>query len=103
MNPTRARVYSSLACAGLGWLTAAPLPFIDYQYVGGATAGVGLMGPLLLGVLSAQLCLLGVVLATVALVRATGERRMAWAAVVVGGVPLTLFVAIGGRFLFGWW
>jgi hypothetical protein len=106
-KPTRAWVYSSLACAGLGWLIAAPLPFIDYQYIGGATAGVGIMGPFLLGVFSAQLCLLGVVLGIVALVTASGERssarRMAWSALMVGGLPLILFAAVAGRFLLGWW
>jgi hypothetical protein len=107
MKPTRAWAHSSLAFGVLGWLTAVPLPFIDYQYIGGATAGVGIMGPFLLGVLSAQLCLLGVVLAIVVLVMPSGgrssERRVAWTAVVVGGLPLTVFAAVLGRFLMGWW
>jgi hypothetical protein len=106
MKPSMVWAYSSLACAVLGWLAAAPLPFIDYQYIGGATAGVGVIGPVLLGVLSAQLCLLGVVLAIVALVSPSSDRSsgriMAWVAIVVGGLPLFLLPGVIGRFLLGW-
>ena len=68
-SPSISRVAVSFAGTILGWLGALPLLVINYQYIGGATAGVGLLGPFLLGLLSATLCLLGVIFGVVALAR----------------------------------
>jgi hypothetical protein len=52
-KPTAVWAYVGLITGVLACLTAAPLPFIDYGYIAGATAGVGLAGPFLLGLLLA--------------------------------------------------
>jgi hypothetical protein len=80
---------AGLACCSLGLLTALPLPLIDYQQIAGATVGVGLIGPFLLGLLSAALGVPGFVFGLVALAR-TDEGRFsgrgrAWAGIVLGG------------------
>ena len=80
---------------------------INDQYIAGATAGVGLLGPFLLGLLSATLCLLGVNFGVVALARIrSGERRgrgMSWSGIILGGLPLVAYVVFSGRYLLGWW
>ena len=48
-KPTAVWAYVGLVTGVIAWLTAAPLPFIDYGHIAGATAGVGLAGPFLLG------------------------------------------------------
>jgi hypothetical protein len=107
MRPLSAWAVVSLTSAILGWLTALPLLVINYQYIAGSTAGVGLLGPFLLGLLSAALCLLGIIFGVVALARIrNGERRgrgMGWAGIILGGLPLMTYVLFSGRYLLGWW
>jgi hypothetical protein len=98
---TTAWADASLACGVLGWLAAVPLPLIDYQHIGGATAGVGVLGPFLLGVLSALLGVLGLILGMVALARGSG-RGKAWAGIALAGLLLTGYAA-AARLLFAWW
>src|ERR1700692_1407798 len=104
-KPTTTWASTSLSCSILGWLAASPLPFIDYGYIAGATAGVGLIGPFLLGMLSALLGVLGLILGSVALARIRGGRfngrGKAWAGVAPGGMLLTSYVAAG--FMYRWW
>jgi hypothetical protein len=104
-KPITAWAYVSLATGMLAWLAAAPLPFIDYQQIAGATAGVGLAVPFLLGQLSALLCFLGLIFAVVALAR-TGSGRLgghgrAWAGVAINGLLLVAYAAVAGLFLVG--
>jgi hypothetical protein len=105
-KPLSAWAVASAVSAGLGFLAALPLPFIDYQQLIGGTAGVGVIGPLLLGVLSGALCLLGVIFGAIALARTrSGERRgwgTAWAGVLLGSLPLLVYLLLG-QFMWGWW
>jgi len=98
---------ASVVLVVLGWLTAVPLPLIDYGYIGGATAGVGVIGPCLLGLLSFTLGLLGAVFGVVALARTRGDevggRGIAWIGTSLGVLLVTGYVVISGRFLFGLW
>lgn len=106
-KPTTSWAFASLICSILAWLGAVPLPFIDYNYIGGATAGVGVIGPALLGLVSALLALLGLIFGLVALGRISagtlGGRGKAWTGVALAGFLLLAYVAVSGRFLFGWW
>lgn len=83
------------------------MPFIDYQNIAGATAGVGLIGPFMLGMLSALLGLVGLILGIVALARTRsgefGGRGKAWVGFVLGGVLLTAYLVMTSRLMFGWW
>jgi hypothetical protein len=106
-RPTTAWAYTALACGILGWFAAAPLPFIDYGYIAGATAGVGLIGPFLLGVLSSLLGLLALVLGIVTLARTKGGgfggRSKGWAGLALGGFLVMTYVVVAGRMGFRWW
>jgi hypothetical protein len=97
----------SLAAAFLGFVGALPLPFIDYANIGGATAGVGVIGPCLLGLLSAALCLAGVIFGVIALanIRKTASRGAvpSWVAIILGGLVLAAYVVAMGRYGFAWW
>jgi hypothetical protein len=99
--------FVSLISSILGWLSGLPLLFIDYQGLIGGTAGVGVIGPLLLGLLSATLCLLGLILGITALTRTRGgERRgrgMAWTGIGLSWLALTAYVVVSGRIFFGFW
>jgi hypothetical protein len=104
-KPTTAWAVASVVCSSLGLLGAAPLPLIDYQHIVGATAGVGVVGPFLLGLLSAALGILGFVFGLVALAR-IGEGRfsgrgLAWAGIVLGGL-LSLAYVVVVLWLSGW-
>jgi hypothetical protein len=105
-KPTTAWTHASLACSILGWLTAVPLPFIDYQAISGATAGVGLIGPCLLGMLSALLAVLALLFGLVALAQTRSGRfdgqGKAWAGIALGGMLFTIYAATA-PFLFGLW
>jgi hypothetical protein len=103
---TTAWAYSALGCSLLGWLAAAPLPLIDYNHLIGGTAGVGVIGPFLLGLLSALLCLLGIIFGIVALARTRDTtfhgRGKAWTGIALGGLLLTAYL-VAGHFLLGLW
>src|SRR5262245_35900638 len=105
-KPITAWAIVSLVSGILGWLGGLPLVVIDYNHLIGATAGVGVIGPLLLGLLSAILCLLAIIFGVIALARIRcGERRgrgISWTGIILGGLPLTAYVVLG-RYLFGWW
>lgn len=106
-SPITAWAVASLISSILGWLTGLPLAFIDYCQLIGGTAGVGVIGPLLLGLLSATLCLLGLVLGTVALTKIRGgERRgrgMVWTGVGLSSLALTAYAVIAGPNFLGFW
>ncbi len=105
-RPVTAWAVISLISTILGWLGALPLPFIDYQSIAGA-GGVGIVGPFLLGLLSATLCVLGVIFGVVALARIrNSERRgraISWAGIILGGLPLMAYVVISGPYFLGLW
>lgn len=107
MKPTTAWASASIILGILALLTAIPLPFIDYQNIAGATAGVGLIGPFLLGVVSVLLALVALILGFVALGRtSSGQfngRSKAWAGIALGGILLTAYVVVTGRIMFAWW
>ena len=96
----------SLISTILGWLGALPLPFIDYGNIAGATAGVGLIDPFLLGLLSAMLCTMGVVFGIVALGSIRSGKRsgrgISWTGIILGGLPLTAYIVFLGKDLLGW-
>jgi hypothetical protein len=104
---TSAWASASLVCGIFGLLAGIPLPFIDYQNIAGATAGVGLIGPLLLGLLSALLALIASILGFIGLVRTSsgglGGRGKAWMGTALGGLLLTVYVVVCGRTMFAWW
>jgi hypothetical protein len=100
-KPTMVWAYVGLITGVLAWLTAAPLPLIDYGYIAGATAGVGLAGPFLLGLLSMLLCSLGLVFGIVAVIMNTRRRGAAWAAVALIGLLAIAYLAVIGLFLIG--
>ena len=106
-RPITAWAVVSLISSILGWLSGLPLLFIDYNQLIGGTAGVGVIGPLLLGLLSATLCLLGLILGIVALTRTRGgERRgrgMAWTGIGLSSLALTAYVVVAGPNLLGFW
>jgi hypothetical protein len=103
---TTAWANASLVLGILGWLTAVPLAFLDYGHIIGATAGVGMIGPFLIGLVAAVLCLLGVVFGVVALARARngefGGTGKAWTGIVVGALPLLVGVVVLWPSYFGW-
>jgi hypothetical protein len=105
-KPTTAWAVACLACGVLGWLAAVPLPLIDYNQLIGATAGVGVIGPFLLGLLSGGLCLLATLFGAVALARTRrGEfsgRGGAWAGIALGASLLGAYLVLG-RFVLGLW
>jgi hypothetical protein len=105
-KPITAWALLSLVSSILGWFVGLPLVLIDYNHLIGATAGVGVLGPLLLGLLSATLCLLAIIFGVVAVARIRrGERRgrgILWAGIILGGLPLIAYVVLG-RYLLGWW
>jgi hypothetical protein len=88
----------------LGWLVGLPLPFIDYHQIIGATAGVGVIGPFLVGLLSAGLCVLGMACGIVALFRIrSGDRSgtgLSWSAIALGGSALTIYAAVVVHYMF---
>jgi hypothetical protein len=104
-KPTPAWAVTSLVVSVLGWLAAAPLPLLDYGYIIGSTAGVGMIGPFLLGLLSGTLALAGVILGAVALARTRGGgfggRGQAWAGVALGGVLLLAYGTVTALSLVG--
>jgi hypothetical protein len=106
-RPITAWAVASMISSILGWLTGLPLPFLDYNQLIGGTAGVGVIGPLLLGLLSATLCLLGLVLGIVALTKPRGgERRgrgMAWTGFGLSSLALAAYVVVAGPNLLGFW
>jgi hypothetical protein len=104
-KPTTAWAVASVVCGSLGLLGAVPLPLIDYQHLAGATAGVGVAGPFLLGLVSAALGVLGLVFGLVALAR-LGEGRfsgrgLAWSGICLGGL-LSLAYLVAVLWLSGW-
>src|SRR5262245_52022278 len=105
-KPTTAWSVASLVVSVLGWLAAVPLLFIDYNHLIGATAGVGLIGPFLLGLVSGTLALTGIILGMIALARTrSGEfvgRGTAWTGIGLSGVLLAAYV-VSSRFLLGLW
>ena len=110
MNP--ARPVSGWAIAGLiaaivGWLGTLPLLLLDYSHIAGATAGVGLIGPFLIALLSAALGVTGIICGSVAMAGIRrSERRgagMAWMGVVLGALLSAAYVGAVGRLGFGWW
>ena len=58
-DPSRLWGVVSLILSIMRWLSGLPLLFMDYDALFGGTAGVGVIGPFLLGLLSATFCLLG--------------------------------------------
>lgn len=105
-KPITAWAVVSLISSILGWLGALPLVFMDYDDLIGGTAGVGVIIPLLMGLLSATLCLLGVIFGAVALATIrSGKRRgwgISWTGIILGGFALTAYLVVG-RYLLGWW
>lgn len=105
-KPLPASAVISLASGALGWLAALPLLLFDYQRMMGATAGVGLVVPFLTGVVSATLCVSGIVSGVIALaVIGKGDRRgrvISRAGIIVSAVPLAVFASAAG-YLLGWW
>lgn len=104
-KPTTAWAYASLACCVLGLLPALPLPFIDYQQIAGATAGVGIIGPLLFGMASALLAMIGLFCGLIALAR-IGSGRFggllpAWIGVVLSGMLLLAYLVVSWLLFFG--
>jgi hypothetical protein len=102
MKPTPVWAYTSLACGILGWLAALPLPFLDYQSIAGATAGVGVIGPFLLGMWSALLGLLALILGIIGLAWTRSGRGMTWAGIALGG-SLLMAYGVAACLLSGWW
>lgn len=100
-KPTVVWAYIGLITGVLAWLTAAPLPFIDYGYIARATAGVGLAGPFLLGLLSALLCFLGLVFGIVAVITNRSRRGVAWTAVALNGLLAIAYAAVIGLLVVG--
>jgi hypothetical protein len=98
-KPTTAWSTASLVCGILGLLGAIPLPFIDYQHIAGATAGVGIIVPLFLGLVSALFALVALILGLVALARTRdgrfGGRGKAWSGVALGSVLMVAYLAVG--------
>jgi hypothetical protein len=94
-----------VACSGVGLLAAVPLLLIDYQNIAGATAGVGLIGPLLLGLVSSAFGLVGLVFGLVSLGRIGsgqyGGRGMALAGAAIGALLTMAYLAVVA-WLFGW-
>jgi hypothetical protein len=97
-KPITAWAVISLLSSSAGWLTGLSLLFIDYDQLIGGTAGVGVIGPLLLGMLSATLCLLGVILGMIGLARTrTGEHRgrnTSWTGIGLGCLALTVYLGV---------
>jgi hypothetical protein len=97
-KPITAWAVASVACSGLGMLAGVPLLLIDYQNIAGATAGVGLIGPFLLGLLSSAFGLVGLVSGLVALGRIGagqyGGRGMAWAGVTIGALLTMAYLIV---------
>lgn len=103
-RPTPAWAYASLTAGTLAWLAAAPLPFIDYGRLAGATAGVGMAAPFLLWLLSVLLGCIGVTCAVVAVAKTgglRGGRALAWAGVAVSGSLLATYATIVGLIVVG--
>ena len=107
---TTGSAIASLVLTLLGWLAGLPLLLINYQSISGRTAGVGVVGPFLLGILSAVLCFLGVLFGVVALAKISrGEVRGLGIALVgvilgssvLGAYVLVAFLASGGQYLLG--
>jgi hypothetical protein len=105
-KPITAWAVACLACGILGWLAAVPLPLIDYNHLIGATAGVGVVGPFLLGLLSGGLCLLATLFGVAALARTRrgdfGGRGSAWAGIALGCSLLAAYLVLG-RYVLGLW
>lgn len=106
-SPITAWAIVSLVSSILGWLSGLPLLFIDYNQLIGGTAGVGAIVPLLLGLLSATLCLSGLILGIVALTKTLGGKRrgrgMAWTGIGLSSLALAAYVVVAGPNLLGWW
>jgi hypothetical protein len=106
-RPITAWAVVSLISSILGWLCGLPLLFIDYEALIGGTAGVGVIGPFLLGMLSATLCLLGVILGMIGLARTRrGDyrgRNTSWTGIGLGCLALTAYLVVSGHYLLGWW
>jgi hypothetical protein len=100
-KPTAVWAYVGLITGVLAWLAAAPLPFIDYGYIAGATAGVGLAGPFFLGLLSLLLCCLGLGIGIVAVIMNASRHGAAWAAVALNGLLAIAYTAVIGLFIAG--
>lgn len=106
-KPITAWAVVSLISSILGWLSGLPLLFLDYDQLIGGTAGVGVIVPLFLGLLSATFCSLGLLLGVVALSRTHGGLRrgwgMSWTGIGLSGAALIVYVVFSGIFLLGWW
>lgn len=105
-KPITAWAVVSLVSSVLGWLAGLPLLFVDYDHLVGATAGVGVVYPFLLGLLSATLGLLGVIFGLIALARIRGGeqsgRGLSSAGIILGALLLTAYVAFSARYLVAW-
>ena len=97
----------SLVAGITGWLSGLPLLAVDWRGVLGATAGVGVIGPIAWGLLSAVCCLLAVLFGIIALlrIRKTQCRGLGITATgtILGFTALTSYILIWGPDLARLW
>src|SRR5262245_56291931 len=98
-KPSTAWAAISLFVSGLAWVVGLPLPVIDYNHLIGGTAGVGVIVPFLLGLVSGTLAVVGILLGLIALARtrggAFGGRGRAWAGIALGVVLVITYLVVG--------
>jgi hypothetical protein len=106
-KPVTAWSVASLVSSIVGWLVGLPLVFLNYDRMMGETAGLGLLGPFLWGLLSATLCLFGAIFGIVGLIQLGGSqchgRVTSWLGISLGGLALMIYLVALGRHGFGWW
>jgi hypothetical protein len=90
----------SLVAGITGWLAGLPLLAVDWVGAVGGTAGVGVIGPLVWGLLSAVGCLLAVLFGIIALLRIRKTRcrglGITLTGTIMGFTALTYYILIWG-------
>ena len=103
-QPTKSGEGVSLACAILGCIGSAGLPALNWYLRSQDPTGASGVLALYLGLLSAALCLAGVIFGVVALRQMrrgkSGRRARAWTGIILGCLPFAVFLAWA---LPGWW